>query len=116
MGTSATVFRVLMYSVWLGNPGKMLSTVHWNRRKEKGSEENALRDKQWGPVVSLSQEKLVFFFFFPLFLHPRRCWHRTAHPTTTLQPRNSLQSPGWSPPAAAASLVLSAPALGRGVR
>lgn len=39
MGTSATVFSVLMYSVWLGNPGKMLSTVHWNRRTERGSEE-----------------------------------------------------------------------------
>lgn len=36
MGTSATVFRVLMYSVWLGNPGKMLSTVHWNRTGEGG--------------------------------------------------------------------------------
>ena len=41
MGTSATVFRVLMYSVWLGNPGKMLSTVHWNTSKERGSEETA---------------------------------------------------------------------------
>lgn len=39
MGTSATVFRVLMYSVWLENPGKMLSTVHWNTSTEKVSEE-----------------------------------------------------------------------------
>lgn len=39
MGTRATVFSVLMYSVWLGNPGKMLSTVHWERNEEKGSEE-----------------------------------------------------------------------------
>lgn len=41
MGTRATVFSVLMYSVWLGNPGKMLSTVHWERNEEKGSEETA---------------------------------------------------------------------------
>lgn len=44
MGTSATVFRVLMYSVWLGNPGKMLSTVHWKRVNKRGSEETALQD------------------------------------------------------------------------
>lgn len=51
MGTSATVFRVRMYSVWLGNPGKMLSTVHWKKSKEKGSEETTLQDNTVTPCA-----------------------------------------------------------------
>ena len=117
MGTSATVFRVLMYSVWLGNPGKMLSTVHWNTSKEKGSEETApggshsqreiaLQDKHSEAPRSLfgapSQEKPLGGFFAH-FCIPEECeaWPDTdvgQHTQKTIPyPHSSLQSPGSSP-------------------
>lgn len=95
MGTRATVFSVLMYSVWLGNPGKMLSTVHWERNKEKGSEETAPGRQPQEETALQDKQKCCGH---SLWLLDSKSFSPPFTKLSINYPRSSLQSPGSDSP------------------